>query len=389
MHDFLTIIRRYLKGTISTEEKEALKRWVASDPENERQFKQEVKNWYKQEKNDLDIDPNSAFERFVNRIDQKENKVITLKPIIKRIIYAAVVTGVIFGAYTFLNRNLPVTKKTPAVVEIDEAPLDKIRIVQADGTTSYIGTNDSDKIIDAHGHPILQKDQDTLVIQGQNLNTKTEFLEISIPKGKLFQLALSDGTKVWLNAASSLKFPRVFNAGDQYREVHLVGEAFFDVTTNNEQPFIVNTGKVNVEVLGTQFNVSSYNEDSTVKTTLVEGSVAVKDPANKNNQLKLTPNHQAIYNKDNKILAQKEVNPDIYTSWMRKKIIVHNEPFKEVYKRIERTYDVEITSLNEKLNNTHFTGEFDIESVQQILNVFSKTIEFTYEIEDKKITINP
>ncbi len=388
MLDYLTIIRKYLKGDISLEEKEELKRWVASDPENESLFKQEIKKWY-QGKGDLDIEPNKAFERFVSKIDQKENKVIALKPIFKIIAYAAVVTGVVFGVYRYLDNNQPLITKTPSFVSVDEVPSDKIKIVQADGTTSYIGINDTDKIMDAQGNPILQKDQDKLVIQGQNSNTETEFLEISIPKGKLFQLALSDGTKVWLNAASSLKFPRKFDSVDENRLVYLEGEAFFDVTTNKEQPFIVKTGIVDVEVLGTQFNVSSYNGDSTIKTTLVEGSVAVKDLDNTSNELKLTPNHQAIYSKDNKMLARKKVDPKVYTSWMRKKIILQNEPFIEAYKRIERTYDVEIISLNEKLNNTHFTGEFDIESVQQILNVFSETIEFTYEIKDKKITINP
>ncbi|WP_109301984.1 FecR family protein [Aquimarina sp. AU474] len=388
MNNYLTIIKKYLEGEISLLEKEKLKQWLEDDAANETIFKEEIKNWCATQKG-MQVKPDKAYERFVGVIAQKETKVISFKPWIKMITYAAVVTGVLFGVYYYTVTNESLFKSSPNVVEVDYESLDKIKIVQADGTITYMDFEDTGNVVDPKGNLVVKKEQDQLIVQSSTASSKTEYLEISIPKGKLFQLSLSDGTKVWLNAASTLRFPQHFDATDKNRLVHLEGEAFFDVTTNKEQPFIVKTGVVDVEVLGTQFNISSYSEDSTVKTTLVEGAVAVNDPSNVAKNLRLTPNHQAIYSKENKVLQQKKVNTALFTSWMYRKIILQNESFTEVCKRIERTYDVEITSTNEKLNNTRFTGEFDIENVRQILNVFSETIAFTYTIKDKKITINP
>ncbi len=388
MDNYLTIIRKYLKGDCSSEEKEWLKQWVNANEENKALFKKEIKESYAA-KEHLEVDVEGAFERFVKGIQQKETKVISLKPVLRVVGYAAAVAAVVFGIYTYRSGNSSFEITTPEVVQAEDTSSDKIKIVQADGTISYLGLDDTASIKDAEGNLVVEKNEDQLVIQGENYSTKTEYLQISIPKGKLFQLALSDGTKVWLNAASALKFPRHFNSEDKNRLVYLEGEGFFDVVTNTKQPFIVRTGSVDVEVLGTQFNVSSYDDDATIKTTLVEGSVAINDPEQEDVRLKLTPNYQAIFSKNNKALERKKVDPALFTSWMHKKIILQNESFAEVYKRIERTYDVEITSLNQKLNDTRFTGEFDIENVEQILKVFSETIAFTYEIKDKKITINP
>ncbi len=388
MDNYLTIIKKYLEGDLSLLEREKLKKWLSQDIANEAFFKEEIKNWYDAQEG-IEVEPDTAYKRFAEVIDQKQTKVILFKPWIKMITYAAVFTGVLLGVYYYTAVNESLSRDNPNIVEVNYESLDKIKIVQADGTTTYLDFKDTRDVVDPSGNLVVKKEQNQLIVQSNATSAKTEYLEISIPKGKLFQLSLSDGTKVWLNAASTLRFPQHFNTADTNRIVHLEGEAFFDVTTNKKQPFVVKTGAVDVEVLGTQFNVSSYNEDATVKTTLVEGAVAVNDPNNATQNLKLTPNHQAIYSKENNRLQQKKVNTALFTSWMDKKIILQNESFSEVCKRIERTYDVEIISTNEKLNNTRFTGEFDTENVEQILNVFSETIAFTYTIKDKKIMINP
>lgn len=109
----------------------------------------------------------------------------------------------------------------------------------------------------------------------------------------------------------------------------------------------------------------------------------------KQNSLQLVPNDQAIFSKDKKVMHKQKVNTSLYTSWMDKKIILQNESFIDAFKRIERSYDVSITSHNNKLNNTRFTGEFDVENIEEILKTFSETLKFTYEIKGKDITINP
>ncbi|WP_103070315.1 FecR family protein [Aquimarina sediminis] len=389
MKDYLTIITRYLEGVISPSEKEMLQDWLSEDLDHKILFKQKVKEWYASNK-ELPVDSELAYKRFIETIDKNKTKTIRLKSWSRIIKYAAVLGGILIGGYYYYTTtNVTQIKTNPTLVNKEASPVDKIRIVQADGKVTYMGFEDSSEVVNAKGNLIGKKNQGQFVVESGVTTVEAKYLEISIPKGKLFQLTLSDGTKVWLNAASSLKFPQHFVSTEKNRIVYLEGEAFFDVTTNKDQPFIVKTGAVDVEVLGTQFNVSSYAEDVTIKTTLVEGAVAINDPESSNTSLKLTPSYQAIFSKDKKAMLKKKVNTMLYTSWMNKKMILQNESFAEAYKRIERTYDVTITSNNDKLNSTRFTGEFDVENIEEILRTFSETLNFTYDIKDKNIVINP
>ncbi|WP_299437464.1 FecR domain-containing protein [uncultured Aquimarina sp.] len=391
MKSYLTLIEKYLENTISPEDREILKSWVEENEEHKNIFKKEVANW-SVAKEEISVDPNKAYDRFVKNIqkgEQEKGKVRSLHSLKKVMQYAAVLAGILVITYYAVKSNPVVITNDNNVVITESLEEDKIKIVQEDGTVTYIDFDDKTDIVNADGKLIGKKDRDKLVVSNTENSEEIEYLEISIPKGKIFQLSLSDGTKVWLNAASTLKFPKNFAASQPNRLVYLEGEAFFDVTTNKEQPFIVNTGTVDVEVLGTQFNVSSYQEDLTVKTTLVEGSVAINNSDDHKKLLTLIPNDQAVYTKQNKDLDKKKVNTEVYTAWMYRKMIIQDESFTSVIKRLERTYDVEIVSTNERLNNTRFTGEFDVENVRQILNVFSETIDFTYTIENKRIVIAP
>jgi ferric-dicitrate binding protein FerR (iron transport regulator) len=389
MDNYLTVIKKYLEGDISSSDRQALQQWLAEDPDNEILFKQEIKNWYAANEK-LPADSNSAYERFIHTIEDKKTKVIRLQSWSRILKYAAVLGGILLGGYYYTSRDISVfTTSSSSTVAADILPIDKIKVAQADGTVTYMDFNDKTDIKNASGNLIGKKNQDQFVVQPDTEVTEVKYMEISIPKGKLFQLTLSDGTKVWLNAASSLKFPQHFVPAEENRIVYLKGEAFFDVTKNKKQPFIVKTETIDVEVLGTQFNVSSYSEDTTVKTTLVEGAVVVNDQNENTNSLQLVPNDQAVFSKNKKVLHKQKVNTSLYTSWMDKKIILQNESFSEACKRIERTYDVAIISHNKKLNNTRFTGEFDVENVKEILRTFSETLKFTYEMNQNKILIHP
>ncbi len=388
MDDYLTIIERYLEGRASDSEKKTLQNWLAEDANHEIFFKQKIKEWYAN-KEDRPTDSDGAYIRFKQTIDYKTEREIIFRPWIKIIKYAAIIAGVLFGGY-YYTLVYKYTKKTNTeIVEMGTLPMDKIKVTDEEGRVSFINFDDKTDIINANGNLIGKKEENQLIVEPDKAAKEVRYMEISIPKGKLFQLTLSDGTKVWLNAASTLKFPQHFIASEEHRIVYLEGEAFFDVTTNKEQPFVVKTTAVDVEVLGTQFNVSSYAEDSTVKATLVEGSVIINDQNENIGSVKLSPSYQAVYNKEKNSLNKKRVNTTLYTSWIDKKIILQNESFAEVYKRIERAYDVTIISKNKRLNNTSFTGEFDVENIEEILKTFSGTLKFTYEINKNNILIHP
>ncbi len=386
---FLTLITKYLNNDISESEREELRKWIIKDIKNETFFREEVKKWYL-EKEGIDINPEIAYVNFINKLKKNKPKVYYLKTLYKYSKYAAIFVGLIIVWNYFNTRENNTIQSTPTIVKNDiTLPKDKIKITQADGTITFIDLKEKKEIVTATGQIIGSKNNNSLVIGSKNESNELKYMQVSIPKGELLQLTLSDGTKVWLNAASTLKFPQQFIASEKTRLVYLEGEAFFDVSTNKEKPFIVKTKEIDVQVLGTQFNVSSYADEESIKTTLVEGSVKVNDQNNRANTLLLMPSHQAVFSKNKSLLDQKKVNTDRYTSWIYKKITLHNQSFSEVYKRIERAYNVVILNNNKKLNETKFTGEFDVENIQEILQTFSETLKFTYEINGNNITINP
>lgn len=389
MDNYLTIIKKCLNKTGTSEDRKLLNQWLSDSEENKLLFKEEVKKWYAS-KDDLETDTQKAYDSFITRVNQSDVKVVSIKNWKRILPYAAVFAGILMIGYYGLLRDTGYSSNNSVVVNSEKPRQDdKIKIIQDDGTITYMDNTSQSDIVTSNGTILGKMENDRLVV-AESIHPETiEYLEISIPKGKIFQLDLSDGTKVWLNAGSTLKFPKQFIASESNRNVYLDGEAFFDVTTNKVQPFMVNTGDVSIEVLGTQFNVSSYPEDITIKTTLVEGSVALKELGSITELATLVPNDQVIYTKQNMKLDQKQVDTKLYTSWMYRKMIIDNESFASVIKRLERTYDIEIISKHEKLNQTRFTGEFDTENVRQILAVFSETVNFKYTINNKQIVIAP
>ena len=204
---------------------------------------------------------------------------------------------------------------------------------------------------------------------------------------RLSRLKLSDGTLVWLNAGSKLRFPQSFVDADKNRMVYLEGEAFFDVAKNRERPFIVNTQEVDVKVLGTKFNISSYDTDDYIATTLVEGSVGVYETRTPENGIYLTPSFQANYDKFGNNFSKTEVDTDIYTAWMQDRLVIDNLKFSEILVRLERRYSVKFVNKAESLNDEIYKGEFVNEDIESVLKTISLSTPFKYEINQNVITI--
>ena len=199
-------------------------------------------------------------------------------------------------------------------------------------------------------------------------------------------IKLPDGTEVTLNHFSSLTYPEKFKG--KHREVDLKGEAYFEVTKNREHSFIVQTESVNVEVLGTHFNVESYPDDPEVKTTLLEGSVVVSNKAN-SVRMVLKPNESAIYNKVKKSMtlevsdrAAEEI------AWRNGELVFTNLPLQEIARQLSNTFGVNISIADKALQNYRITARFsDGEGLDQILDLLHTVGKFNYSHNNEKITI--
>lgn len=211
---------------------------------------------------------------------------------------------------------------------------------------------------------------------------KPVYSEVYAPKGSRISLDLPDGTHVWLNHGSRLKYPQSF--GNDTRKVFLRGEAYFEVKKKEKRDFLVQSSHLDVLVTGTCFNMMAYSEDESVSVSLDEGSVDLYQDFSKeyNETEKITtvkPGEHAEYDKTSNQMEIIYGRNDIYTAWREGKIIFRNSPLKEIVTKLERRYNVEIILENSQVANYTFTATFSDETLPQILDLLSKAAPLEYE----------
>lgn len=208
---------------------------------------------------------------------------------------------------------------------------------------------------------------------------------LNIPKGKSYSLVLSDGTKVWINSESSVEYPIVFSKDK--RVVKVVGEAFFDVKEDASRPFIVETSGYQVKVLGTKFNVKSYSDDLVSATTLVSGAVDILSNKLKES-ISIKPGQQFTINSISGAVDVKEVDTDIYTSWIDNRLKLDQMPLNEIIKLLMRRYDVDFYFSDETAKNELFNGVVPLnDNLNVILWQLSKVSSLSFEIEGDLIIV--
>ncbi|AEM72365.1 anti-FecI sigma factor, FecR [Allomuricauda ruestringensis DSM 13258] len=321
-----------------------------------------------------------------------DSKLRYLKIMVK---VAAIFIGIAVCTYFFSSGNFT-EEGTGALPEQESITLEL-----ENGAVEKLSKSDNRLFKNSKGNVVgMQKFDQLDYTQAEERSSSSDsdkkpmgYHKLTVPYGKTFQLVLSDGTRVHLNAGTSLKYPVRF-IKDKNREVFMEGEAFFDVQKNKEQPFIVNSGSLGVQVLGTQFVISSYPEDAFINTVLLEGSVGLYK--NKGSQKKdkerytmLEPGFMGAWNKEEENIAVTEVDTDIYTAWTKGRMVFSHMKFEDIIKKLARCYNVSITNNNVELGEETFTATFDIkiESMEDILESFKRNYGFDYDIENDKINI--
>lgn len=239
-------------------------------------------------------------------------------------------------------------------------------------------------------------------------------VNIEVPLGSKSQMILPDGTKVWLNAGTKLSFPSQFDPEE--RMVNIEGEAFFQVQSDAERPFIVVASELRIKAVGTAFNVKSYPDEQTIEATLVEGKVLIErniSRPQRGGSIDLLPNQKVIYNKEDhqarkvnlvekieKALGNEAISSatklkmsesiestEENTSWKDNRLVFRSERFDDLARRMERWYNVSITIKTESLKRKSFNGVFEKESVEQALEALKLAARFDYTIKENHITI--
>lgn len=376
------IRKELLIGVLSAEEDAYLKQWL-SKSKNQEYYKKVIDAETLKSKGVFydHIDVDSAFERIKQKISQNQPPAISLYNYRSLLKYAAVFLLLLgISGILLFNYNAKVEKQEIVVVKTIIPQYNNPTLVLADGSVVALQAT-KDKIVSKNGvilnvNKVLVYDPATLKgigVSGENT--------LIVPVGGIYAVKLSDGTKVWLNSKSSLKYPVAFN--EKNRMVTLEGEAYFEVTKNAHSPFIVKTKSGDVTVLGTHFNVSSYSDDKIFATTLAEGKVKVSGigSSKENSTIILKPGQQAKINSGSDNVAILEVDPQVYTAWKDGKFYFENENLKSILNKMARWYNFNVHFENKSLEQIKFTGVIlKEEPIDHLLDIISKSSNIKYKI---------
>ena len=222
-----------------------------------------------------------------------------------------------------------------------------------------------------------------LIYSSDKKTGKEEYNTLVIPIGAEYTLSLVDGSKVFLNSGSEIRYPVTMNG--EKREVYLKGEAYFEIQKKEQQPFIVHTEKTNIEVLGTSFNVNAYPEQETISTTLEEGKIKVTCNGESH---EILPGMQLVFDKSLQKTSIRQVDTELYTSWRNGYYKFNEMPLEEILTTLSLWYEMEVSYLTPAKRKIEFTGQLRrYENVTQLLNKFGQTHEVTFDIKGKQVFV--
>jgi hypothetical protein len=376
------IIVKFLTRQATLTERNKLESWLENE-ENFKLFREYVKINYLVDLS-MEMFDSNISKRNLLALIEKEKRKVKLRKYFNIVKYAAVFIFVSFAIFYFYPKE---QRSSDIVIAND---IDNVTLQFENGAIQVLDENGSSKITDNFGNTFGFQKGKQLVYERENPINRLAFNTLNVPYGKNCNIKLSDGTVVHLNSGSTLKYPVRFVKGEK-RQVFLTGEAFFNVAKDVMHPFIVNADEVDVKVLGTQFNVSSYQEDNMINTVLIEGSVELysdKIEKNGSKRIVLKPGFAASWKKSENKMVIEKADTEMATAWIEGRLVFKHMTFDNIIKKLERHYNVEIINNNRDFSNDIITASFDIETIDEVFKVISEIHPIVYKIESDKIIIN-
>lgn len=366
------LLRKFRKGLCTEEEKQLLIDWYEA--------------WHNEDMPLAEVDFDLAEQEMWQTIEKKSAKRIRLNPYLKWMVAAGITLVTFLFSYKYYVTHSTDKLENRLVVHDVHPGGDRASLTLANGSEIDLTSLKPGESIEQDGFYILKKENGQLVYTAKPIKESREdatdmvFNEVHTPKGGQFQLQLPDGTKVWLNASSSIKYPLHF--GEDERRVELDGEAYFEVTKHNHyKPFIVQTKQQEVLVLGTHFNVNAYENELATRTTLVEGKVKILTN-NLASSVVLQPNEQSSLPKNGTRLAVRQINPAESIAWKDGEFVFNNTDLKTIMRQLERWYDVRVVDLDKFPNNTYNGKMKRAVNLSKVLRILELTSELKFTIEE-------
>lgn len=385
------LLDNYIAKTISSEEEQELFQLIAEDAYDE-QIKEYMSNAWHTEYSELMSKEQS--KRILNAVFNHEGaKVVSIQQPAKRefIWAAAAIILIIVSASLYLlvgKHSLTPTLSKNQIRQPtnDVMPGTNGAILKLDDGSSIVLDNASNGNLAQQGNTLVVKNGAAIsYVNGVAQDEKQiHYNTVETPKGRQYQLVLEDGTKVWLNAASSIKFPVAF-IGKQ-RIVEITGEAYLEVAKNKEKPFQVMCNGSMVEVLGTHFNINAYADEETMNTTLLEGSVKV---VKGNNQRIIKPGEQAQVHNDGSVRTMANINIDEVVAWKNNTFLFDNTDVKKLMRQLIRWYNVDVEFKGATDESLTFNGMIPRSAtLSTVLKMLESTGDVKFSIEGKRIIVS-
>ena len=326
------------------------------------------------------MDKDEIIDIIKNKIKKDQKREKRKKYFIKSLKYAAVFVVVFYLSHLYTLNQINSTE-TAEVIIPDE---DEIFIENEKGEIFLIEKTDSIQISKnsfKESNRIVY--EENIVVETE----KVEFHTINVPYGKRFNLKLSDGTDVYLNSGTIMKYPVSF-LPNQTRSVYIEGEAFFNVKKAANSIFEVRSNQIVASVYGTKFNFKNFSEDFSSDIVLVEGSLGISND-NSTDINMLSPGYKASIDKEIFKITKSKVNSKIYTSWVDGDVIFRNETFEQIIQKLQRLYNITIIN-NSEISNQLFNASINVEkeTIEEVLGYFNKIYNIDFQIFNNKIIIN-
>lgn len=344
------LLQKFLSGECSPDEKQQVKAWLRFDKQNQVFFDSLLKIWSVEPEDEIKVDAKSAWEAFQHKLSEEE------------------------------DTNQKHSQKLTSRLRKLHA---KSRRDKGNGRSIAYSLSAAALMLIVfllyYFAAPLSSTQDSIA------GNKSRTQQIITERGQRTTFKLFDGTRVQLNADSKIEISEAF--GDSVRSVSLEGEAYFEVFSNTEKPFIVNSGNSYTRVLGTKFGVKAYSIDQQVQVVVEEGRVAFGSTSDSDSQGKhITKNQVGILSKDGKTEVKDIPEISTYLGWKEGRLIFESTPLSEVVSQLERWYDIEMVLADSSLKSKTITASFKDEPMTEVINIISLSLDARYKRDGRKIT---
>lgn len=354
--------------------------WM-KDPEHVMLLKEFATVYQKRMNIDFNRDKKEEFARLENTIQERKSRRMTLRWSVAAsvILFIGLFVGRMVNEWRNLDemRMLAETERIVPGVKAELILSTGERVVLNQQCVSIEGVNETGIQNDS----VTGLNYTTAKVQGEGMIYNT----MRIPVGGFYQLALSDGSKVWLNSMTEFRFPVAFTGEE--RKVYLTGEAYFEVAPNSKHPFIVVTEEgMEVKVYGTEFNMNTY-QHGVVQTVLVSGKVGIRVNAT-GKEVMLAPRQMAEYSEKTGMVRVEDTDPYRYIAWKDGEFVFERETIEEIMERLGRWYDVKVFYENESLKQKRFTGVISrYENIEQVLRLIEGPATLRFEVKGNVVMV--